>query len=544
MLNRFFSSDALKVLFTLAFVAYLPKAAQSQQCDAPYETITRFDKPDPGAAMVWQTFYNQYGTVAQERQARFVSAYGLDDGDVLVVGQVQLMKNIRPSLILVQFDDRGRAKWEKIHSVPYMKNIVKIVPNGAGSVVLLNMETSHGRQYFWIGFFDEKGSLKSSKSIKDKKFDMVANDIQPSIGGEGWVIPVTVLRKWGEDVVQSQKNASIYILNKTGKKIKMRSYILGVKTELMSVKPQSFSDEIEGYIATGYFENDSRKKIAWVMRLNPDLSVVWQKEYGRGISAKLVSSVEDKNGDVLVVGDVNSAESNIKGAWLAKLDGEYGNILWQRYYASKNGDYSYSARNVVQHDDGRISFLALGDVFDKKHHKNVVVSGFDQANHNGGKEGHFGHLLTLSPRGLVMSGDAYYAGFGSYVSSMSIDSSGRLILVGNSWQRSYAEIKRHRARNAPKVVPLHDSGEVHLPDVQLSEKTRQGLALLKKKISAQDVVDEKLIKEKHGGGGISSVYENLEGESANFSYESPALLQKGWVFVPEFDDTYKDPCAQ
>ncbi len=537
MLNRFFLSGALQVLFVsigLLILVVSPKNAQSQQCDAPFETITRFDKPDPGAAMVWQTFYNQYGTVARERQTRFVSSYGLDNGDVLIVGQVQLMKNVRPSLILVQFNDRGRAEWEKIHSMPHMKDIVKIVPDGEGSAVLVNMETPKGYRYFWIGFFDKKGGLKSSQTIKDKQFEMLANDIHPSIDDKGWAVPVTVLRKWGGDPTQSQKNAAIYILNKDGKRTEMRSYILGVRTELMHVVPQDFEGESKGYIATGYFENDSQKRIAWVMRLNPDLSMVWQKEFGRGISAKLVNSVDDKNGDVLIIGDVNSAESDIKGAWLAKLDGVYGNILWQRYYASKKGDYSYNARNVVQHDDGRISFLMLGKVFDKKKHKRKYKKKRDdETNKSGVKEERFGHLLTLSPRGLIMSGDAYYAGFGSYVSSMSTDSLGRLVLVGNSWQKSYAEIKRQREKNMPEVVPLRDDGEIHLPDVQLSDKTRQGLALLKKKISAQDVIEEKHSEEPH---------KKKEVESAKSSDELPELLQKGWVFTPELDNTYKDPC--
>ena len=530
MLNRFLFTGALQVLFVLAGLFVPFKSAQSQQCSAPYETITRFDKPEPGAAMVWQTFYNHYGTVAQERQGRFVSSYGLDDGDVLIVGQVQLMKNVRPSLLLVQFNDRGRAKWEKIHKIPHMKEIVKIVPDGEGSAVLVNMETQKGYRYFWIGFFDKDGGLKSSQIIKDEQFEMLANDIHPSVDGAGWVVPVTVLRKWGDDPEQMQKNVSIYKLNKKGKRIGMRSYILGVRTELMNVRSQTFVGEKKGYIATGYFENDSKKKIAWVMRLNPDLSMVWQKEYGRGISAKLVQSADNRDGDVLIVGDVSSAESDVNGAWLAKLDGEYGRVIWQRYYASKKGDYSYSARNVVEHGDGRISFLMQGRVVEKKKRRTKSAP---KTNKRGGKEQHFGHLLTLSERGIILSGDAYYAGFGSYVSSMSMDGLGRLVLVGDSWQKSYAEIKRQREKNVPEVVPLRDGGEIYLPDVQLSDKTRQGLALLRKKISAQDVMEEE---------GGSREHKMEKSESANSSDDSFELSQKGWVFAPELDYTYKDPC--
>ncbi len=531
MLNRFFLTGALQVLFVflcVSFLVFIPKSAQAQQCNAPYETITRFDKPDPGAAMVWQTFYNQHGTVAKGRQARFVSSYGLDNGDVLVAGQVQLMKNVRPSLLLVQFNDRGRANWEKTHNIPDMKDIVRIVPDGEGSAVLLNMETPKGALYFWIGFFDKNGALKSSETIKENVFELQANDIHPSVDGNNWVVAVTVSRKWGEEAHQSQKNASIYILNKSGKKVDMRSYILGVKTELLHVGKQTFAGDKKGYIATGYFENDSKKKIAWVMRLNPDLSMVWQKEYGRGISAKLVEGAEGKDGSVLIAGDVNSAESNITGGWLAKLDGQYGGMLWQRYYASKNGDYRYNVRNVVQHYDGRISLLLSGEMIEKK--GAAAESNLsDEERQEQARHSSFGHLLTLSPLGLIMSADAFYARFGSYVSYMFLGSEGRRVLIGDSWQKSYAEIKKQRKENSPDVALLREDGEIHLPDVQLSDKTRQGLALLQKKISAQDVIEE--IKPA-----------NQENESDKKSEGSLELLQKGWVFIPEMDNTYEDPC--
>jgi len=537
MLNRFFCSGALKVLFIvvglLVFVIPL-KRAQSGQCEAPYETITRFNKPDPGAAMVWQTFYNQYGVLARERQARFVSSYGMDNGDVFVAGRVQLMKNVLPSLILVHFNDRGRAKWEKIHSMPNMKDIVKIVADGEGSAVLVNMVTSGGHQYFWIGFFDENGDLKSHQIIKDKRFEMRANDIHPSIDGEGWVVPVTVLREWGDDPAQSQRNASIYILNKDGEKTGMRSYILGLKTELLHVGAQTFEGDKKGFIATGYFENDAGKKIAWVMRLNPDLSVVWQKEYGRGISAKLIKAAGDKNGDVLIAGNVNSAESNASGAWLAKLDGVYGNMIWQRYYASKDGGHGYDVRNVVSNDDGRISLLMSGKIIEKEKTRGKRSDDDDQSDD---EQANFGHLLTLSARGNIISGDAYYAGLGSYVSGMSVDKTGRRVLVGNSWQKSYAEVKKQREKNTPQVVPLRDDGEIHLPDVQLSDKTRQGLALLKKKIKAQDVIDESLVLEHKTNSS-----DKEDGELAKVTGESSELLQKGWVFIPEMDNAYIDPC--
>ncbi len=479
--------------------------------------------------MVWQSFYNEYEIIAQGRQSRFVSSYGADDGDILVAGTVRIMENVRPALILVRFDKNGRAKWEKIHNIPYVNNIVRISSDGKGSVVLANIHPPKKHKSFWIGFFDEKGELKSSKIIEDPKFDLQANGIHPSIDGDGWVLPVTVLRKWGDEPELAQRNASVYLLNKQGDKIRMRSYIVGLRTELLHVASQRFMGDKKGFIATGYFENNADKKIAWVMRLNPDLSMVWQKEYGRGISAKIVSAVADKNGDVLIAGDVNSAESDVGGAWLAKLDGVYGNLQWQRYYASSGDAYGYNVRKVLSHDDGRISLLMAGEpVKDKKYFRDI--------DNNKAIRKNYGRLLTLSPRGVILSGDVFYAGYDSYVGMMSLDKSGRCILVGNALLDPYADLKRQRENDVPDVVPLHEYGKINLPDVQLSDKTQQGLALLKNKIAAHDIIKEEQNLTEHGKGS------DKKKESAKSSSEMPKLLRKGWVFIPEIEEAYNDPC--
>lgn len=516
MLNRFFTSSVLQTLFFTFLTVFPPVETRAQQCEAPYEAITRFHKPDPGAAMVWQTFYNEYGIVASGREARFVSAYGLDDGDVLVAGLTRKMRNARSALILARFDDRGRARWEKIHNVPSIVNIEKLLPDKErGSIVLGNLNEEGERASLWIGFFDEEGNLRSSEIIKDQNYDLYANDIHPSIDGDGWVLPVSEVQVREGNLAQSQRNATIYLLNEAGKKRGMRSYILGQKTELFHVGAAVFAGEKQGFIATGCFENGVGKNIAWVMRLNADLSLVWQKEYSRGLSARLVSSTVDEDGGVLVVGDVNSADSSVSGVWLAKLDGEYGEMQWQRYYTSTGEAYSYKATSLGAHEDGRVSLLMTGEVvLDKKNHADGVDAGTDEG---------FGHLLTLSARGDILSGAAFYAGQGSHVSSMSIDGAGRRIFVGDSLMESYTDVKRIRQERESNSAPLHEKDDINLPDVQLSDKAEQGLALLKKKMFKEDVTE-----------GVKHDFSSFDG--------SPDLLQKGWVFIPETDQAYVDPC--
>lgn len=521
MLNRFFKSFTFYLLLLGAFLSFsslFSISVYAQQCAAPYETITRLYEPEPGAFMVWESLYNEYERVQEGREGKFVSVLGKNDGHILVAGEASITKNVRPSLLLVEFDSKGRAVWEKMHKVPYLDGVVKIIPNGTGSLVLANQSQPGKLKSIWLGFFDENGRKISSQIIKDRAFGLSSNDIHPSVNGKGWVMPVSAVKKLSEKEGYLQRNASIYLLNSKGKKQDMRSYILGLKTELYSVKKAIFEGERVGYIATGYFENNSGKKIGWVMRLNPDLSIVWQKEFGRGISAKLVSSDMLDNGDVLVVGDVNSAESNNSGGWLAKLSGEYGEVLWQRYFASEGDAYNYRSQDVSVNPDGIISVLLSGKPIEGKLAE-------DKLN----KRRSHGLLLTLSPRGVITSGDRFYSGADSYVSELTYDELGRRIMVGYSFIESYLDVKKQRQAFDTDSVPLQEEGEVHLPDVQLSEKTREGLALLSKKISSQEIIHH-------------SEVDNGHSKSAKVEVPTINLVQKAWVFVGAMIDPYDDPC--
>ncbi|MFP4097959.1 MAG: hypothetical protein ACLFP8_04340 [Alphaproteobacteria bacterium] len=526
MLNRFLYSSALRVLFfASACICPFELNAQVQDpdCSVPYETVTRLYTPDLGASMVWQRFYNQYGITAKGRQARFVSSYVLDDQGVMVAGLVWPMTNVRPALMLVRFDDRGRGQWEQVHNLPDLEEVVKIIPDGDGSLVLANLSKPDQHSSLWFGFFDKDGQLKSSKILEESNFDLRARDIHSSVDGEGWVVPVTVSRDLGGDPPHLQQNATVYLLNRQGDKVAMRSYILGLQTELLHVHSQTFAGEKKGYIATGYFENGAGKKIGWIMRLDPDLSIVWQREYSRGILAKIITGASDGSGDVLLAGDVNSAESDVGGVWLAKLDGVRGDVLWQRYYASQDDLYNYRTKALVRHEDGRISLLMAGEpVADE----GAVKRRFQEQVDDRLRGRRVGYLLTLTARGTLLTGDSFYAGYKSYVSSMAAGQDGRRFMVGDSWLESYEALKRAREENMPEGTPLHEYGEIQLPDVRLSDKARQGLALLKKEISAQDIIDTK--------------QEALE--SAKSSSGDLVLLQKGWAFVSQMDEAYIDPC--
>ena len=70
---------------------------------------------------------------------------------------------------------------------------------------------------------------------------------------------------------------------------------------------------------------------------------------------------------------------------------------------------------------------------------------------------------------------------------------------------------------------------MHLPDVDLSDKAKKGLALLQKKINEQSLLDQKEEKESHG-------------KLAKHHERGANLVQKGWVVLGDMPDKYVNKC--
>jgi hypothetical protein len=106
---------------------------------------------------------------------------------------------------------------------------------------------------------------------------------------------------------------------------------------------------IAGYSNSGISGNKSTTNIGdfdyWLIKLNADLSVAWEKNYG-GAAADLLSDVKQTTDNGFIVVGTSKSPSNIyksempKGGndyWILKLDAA-GNIEWDKSYGSSGQD--------------------------------------------------------------------------------------------------------------------------------------------------------------------------------------------------------------
>lgn len=521
MHQKYSVSNFLSAFYGLMLIFSVSAPAFAQQCDAPYESVTRLYSPNPGSYTVWNSVYGE-----PHKGEGFSSIFAIGK-DIIAVGEMLALNGVTPSLMMVRFDHRGRKVWNSYQSISGFQNVVKAHATDKGFMVLVNTKKVQKRAALWLGFFDMEGKLKSHKIIDDKNFDLHANDIQPSGVDGGWVVAVRASFEMGAGKEQKiRKNASLYVLDKDGGEKSSRSYILGTNNEISSLGVSKLGDETAPLIATGYFENDYGKKVGWVMRLDKQGALVWQREFSRGDSANFTVSDMDENGHIYVAGNIIPSGGDMVGGGVLKLGGESGEIIWQRYYYARQLHHDFDARGLYVNKDGLVTLMLMARAHDRDVADEDVSTEDDEVDALESMD--YTHVLTLTPRGITIDGDAYYYGLGAKLKQLVEGEDGSRIMAGVAKVPPGELFAEKAAREKGIEAPLTEEGHIDLPEGTISEQTKKGLAMLQNKIKAQGHENsENVVKQK-----------DVKTESAKVDVDS----YDGWVVIGDKPDAYNDPC--
>lgn len=496
-----------RIIALTLFVFISPWAVSAQECNPPYEMVTRLFQPEPGAYTVWDSVYDEL-----DYEEHFSSGLALDDGSVLAVGErISVLTGVKEILFVV-YDRLGRKIKESFFSLKGAQNIVKIHKRpGGGYALIVNIENNE-RSEIWLGFFDDNFNLQSRRFFTENSYDLSATDVIPSLNS-GWLISVSRSRSYGKgDELVHFENGRVFLIDSDGRKVQERSYSPGGNDHISSLSVLKRGGEGIGYIATGYFINNSGKKIAWALRLDSDLALNWQSEYRRGLSAKFKNVIGYFDAYILAFGDVVPSHGRGLGTWLALIDVDDGNVLWQRYFYDQGETHKHAARGLQVYKDGRIVLMMSAEsLVGEKPQTNDDYLNVDYTDYT--------HLLELSARGILLGGDTYFHGDGVSINQLVLGKSEERIMFGFT-RSSPSEGGKAKEKSPQVSEPLSEVDNIVLPDVELSKKAKKGLELLKKKISSQELVQQK--------------------ELANLG---KAILKKGWVVVGDKLDAYNDPCS-
>ena len=112
------------------------------------------------------------------------------------------------------------------------------------------------------------------------------------------------------------------------------------------------------YILTGKTETESNSTRAFILKIDSNTNVLWQKNIGNDdyLSAENVISTGDNE---IIVSGIRRNNSDIENVWVAKLNAD-GNVLWEKLIEDSNLSCSQSLKQLP---DG--GFVLAGSVKEK-----------------------------------------------------------------------------------------------------------------------------------------------------------------------------------
>jgi len=254
------------------------------------------------------------------------------NGDIIVAGYTTSFGAGGNDIWVLRLDENGNIKWQKTYggSDDDGVNAVALAPNG--DIILAGETWSFGagtpdHSNAWVLRLDGEGNVKWQKTYGGSGDDGV-NAV--ALAPNGDIIVAGYTTSFGA----GGNDFWVLRLDANGNVKWQKTYGGGGDDGATSIAIAPNGDIIvAGYTTSfGAGGND-----IWVLRLDENGNIKWQKTYGGSTLDEAYAVALAPNGDVIVAGHTYSFGAGYEGVWVLRLD-ENGNIKWQKTYEGDNND--------------------------------------------------------------------------------------------------------------------------------------------------------------------------------------------------------------
>ena len=256
------------------------------------------------------------------------------DGGYVVAGETNGILGMSRECWVFKLDFNGEIQWQKTYGDGWARSIQQTSEGGY-------IVTGAREEQAWLMKLDEKGEIQWQKaygSLGDGAYS-----VQQTADG-GFVVA---------GVTGSERSPAAWVgrLDAQGEIQWQKTY--GDHQGEVAYSIQQTTEG--GYILAGVTNSSEEgNPDAWVFKVDAHGEIQWQKAYGgqQGDAAYSIHQTPD-NG-YIVVGVTNSFGNGDYDAWVLKLDAD-GEVEWQKAYGGQHGDAAFA---IQQAKDG--GYIAVG----------------------------------------------------------------------------------------------------------------------------------------------------------------------------------------
>ena len=288
-------------------------------------------KLNANGGVMWQTTYGGNGGD---------HAYAIEqtsDRGYITVGSTRSFGAGGLDFWVIKLDANGGVMWQKTYGGSENDWATSIHQTEDGGYIVSGMVDSFGAgsDDAWVIKLDANGAIVWQKTYGGNNADWINAIQQTSDGGY-------IAAGWTASYSAGNYDVWVLRLDTNGAVVWQKTY--GGRSGDFANSVQLTSDG--GYIVAGYTASFGAGNFdIWVLRLDSSGAAIWQKTYG-GIADDRANSVQQtSDGGYIVAGYTSSFGAGNSDVWVLKLDSN-GEVEWQKTYGGSGNEYAYSIQQT------------------------------------------------------------------------------------------------------------------------------------------------------------------------------------------------------
>ena len=253
-------------------------------------------------------------------------------------------------ILIVRINGDGEKIWEKTYGGAGDDVGRSVFPDNQGSFIVGGNRGTVGLGDFNLMKLDGNGVVIWDK-VYGSEFDEVVNVMIETNDG-GYVLG------GGQANSSGYYHAFMIKVDSNGALIWEKSFKLGVKGDIRGLVEAKNGDLIvvgeENQDITGESDSD-----ALFVRMDGNGNLIWDKSVGGINEEKLISVVENDSGDLIAVGWTDSRGSGGRDLMMRCLDGA-GSLRWEKLYGGTSDERGFSITEAI---DGGFAIVGMSESF-------------------------------------------------------------------------------------------------------------------------------------------------------------------------------------
>ncbi len=294
---------------------------------------------------VWVLKLNSDGSVAWQKtyggsfRDRAMSIQETDDGGYIFAGHTESFASGDENAWIVKLNSNGTIDWQKFFGGSGSDSARSIQQTRDGGYIFAGYSNStNGGFNFWVVKLTSDGSITWQKTYdNDNAYTDQANSIIETSDGDFLVAGYT--GSYGADT----NDAWIIKINSVGNIIWQRSFGGNLRDGFESVQETRDGN----IIITGYTKSFGTGELdGWVVKLNSEGAVIWQKTIGGSANDYFLESTESASDGSVIVAGYSSIDTTGDQAWVVKLASD-GSVIWQKKIGVNVRSRAYSIHGTA-----------------------------------------------------------------------------------------------------------------------------------------------------------------------------------------------------